>query len=116
MRISDWSSDVCSSDLPVQLPRQGLVSLDRPLQGPGSHRVFEFERLQLGSARAGSTDGSERKRLPVRLPATGKGRRSLHSAAPFFIRQRLPAPTSISPLKVCRSIWPRPLPSVVDRL
>src|SRR3546814_6496676 len=34
MRISDWSSDVCSSDLPVEhLPTQGIIAV-QPGAGP----------------------------------------------------------------------------------
>src|SRR3546814_1951710 len=33
MRISDWSADVCSSDLPVVMGRKTFESIGRPLKG-----------------------------------------------------------------------------------
>src|SRR3546814_4245241 len=54
MRISDWSSDVCSSDLPsIQYdPSQtalGLCPLDQSLSGP-DHALPVFAYCQIGRA------------------------------------------------------------------
>src|SRR3546814_9040226 len=71
MRISDWSSDVCSSDLDGDPDRTGERSRDR-----GSRGVSEPGRLQRGSplGRSGQPPGS----------GTGAdratGRRTLHGA------------------------------------
>src|SRR3546814_14946668 len=46
MRISDWSSDVCSSDLPARCPG-GIAPT---LQGPGR----DLQRLRLGDRRRGT--------------------------------------------------------------
>src|SRR3546814_14613633 len=48
MRISDWSSDVCSSDLAHQLPAGGGAD----------------ERAELGMARAEITGVGKRRRMP----------------------------------------------------
>src|SRR3546814_8678962 len=42
MRISDWSSDVCSSDLPIALvaPRKPEFLAEPEQPGGGSHRVI----------------------------------------------------------------------------
>src|SRR3546814_1092795 len=38
MRISDWSSDVCSSDLHVELARHALAVIEDFLEGVGAER------------------------------------------------------------------------------
>src|SRR3546814_4392125 len=54
MRISDWSSDVCSSDLPqVEAARvqrsQAQVNLDRTtVRSPSAGRIAQSDRLQVG--------------------------------------------------------------------
>src|SRR3546814_7508585 len=40
MRISDWSSDVCSSDLPVRKYRAVISSAISIHQNPNPHRVI----------------------------------------------------------------------------
>src|SRR3546814_4772382 len=57
MRISDWSSDVCSSDLPVELEaRQALARrrLESLASGDGGVEISEsvFERLDLANLAA----------------------------------------------------------------
>src|SRR3546814_4285981 len=48
MRISDWSSDVCSSDLGLEEPSDGVVLVDgRPIEGPGRDRGFVFQSYSL---------------------------------------------------------------------
>src|SRR3546814_7033270 len=39
MRISDWSSDVCSSDLPLADQPRLRVMPNRPYQPPQEHRI-----------------------------------------------------------------------------
>src|SRR3546814_4820766 len=43
MRISDWSSDVCSSDLLVWFPSALSIIIDRKQQGRFCERVTAFE-------------------------------------------------------------------------
>src|SRR3546814_1338988 len=50
MRISDWSSDVCSSDLIARLQHRGV----------GIERRFAQQRRELGGARAGVADDDPR--------------------------------------------------------
>src|SRR3546814_2636808 len=59
MRISDWSSDVCSSDLALRLPEQGLRLPDLRLQ---RFEHGQWQRLQV----ARFVD--ERGRLVLKLP------------------------------------------------
>src|SRR3546814_11178371 len=65
MRISDWSSDVCSSDLPSGLPRaiiarwstqQRLTTRSRPLRGCGGfgHRTWT-DCTRTGGCHGGSS-------------------------------------------------------------
>src|SRR3546814_12848586 len=61
MRISDWSSDVCSSDLPAalhQVRRQDLLGiLDRAVVIPDAFRIDHHGRTQLAAvAAAGLVD------------------------------------------------------------
>src|SRR3546814_8641529 len=56
MRISDWSSDVCSSDLPGEPRRLGNVGQDRPVAGAQL-------RMALGAQ-------PRPRRIDVRLPFT----------------------------------------------
>src|SRR3546814_1352510 len=48
MRISDWSSDVCSSDLPVQLPDENLAVADLAGAGGLHHRLDHGVGLVVG--------------------------------------------------------------------
>src|SRR3546814_9923451 len=61
MRISDWSSDVCSSDLSVERMRQCLDA-----RGVGAQKLFQRGRLPLQSR-------LERLRYAGRLAAEGSG-------------------------------------------
>src|SRR3546814_14507966 len=63
MRISDWSSDVCSSDLPVRLARDG-----------GEERLLDFVYQPIRDARGEvsgifveATDSTERARAEAAL-------------------------------------------------
>src|SRR3546814_11329996 len=51
MRISDWSSDVCSSDL----GRPDILLLDETLAGLGRSEVLDVERVIRGLADDGVT-------------------------------------------------------------
>src|SRR3546814_3919179 len=51
MRISDWSSDVCSSDL----GRPDILLLDETLAGLGRSEVMDVERVIRGLANDGVT-------------------------------------------------------------
>src|SRR3546814_7616995 len=46
MRISDWSSDVCSSDLPLALPAFGKNARGVPI--PVEPALYEIERHRVG--------------------------------------------------------------------
>src|SRR3546814_9784903 len=80
MRISDWSSDVCSSDLRRRDRRSVLKDRQmdiRPIRNDDDHRAAVDEIRALWSAEAGSADEDrldvlatlvdeyERKRWPV---------------------------------------------------
>src|SRR3546814_2690262 len=54
MRISDWSSDVCSSDLPAHVTRQ-LIGIARPDYAP----VYAEALEQLGTEAALVVSGEE---------------------------------------------------------
>src|SRR3546814_10483927 len=90
MRISDWSSDVCSSDLRARgveadieataasLLRQGSARLlqhcltegaDCPFFDLESHRYHERRRLPYGAADQLTVDRKGRGRLPAATPA-----------------------------------------------
>src|SRR3546814_3196586 len=69
MRISDWSSDVCSSDLPRVCGEQALDRTQSDINGGSSPRVR-------GTGR-GTRPGSRRLRL---IPACA-GNRSSHATA-----------------------------------
>src|SRR3546814_11613527 len=67
MRISDWSSDVCSSDLPGKLhPR-----------GPGRHRRAPHGRAR--SAEAGADQPAARPRRNAELREPSQGRELRHA-------------------------------------
>src|SRR3546814_8705138 len=74
MRISDWSSDVCSSDLKQHNPRAGLVQMHRTL----NDRVLDFieqdQITQLIHSKPGLTfnpDGSL-SQTPANVAAMGR--------------------------------------------
>src|SRR3546814_14603837 len=69
MRISDWSSDVCSSDLALLL--EGLVVVRDPLLGLG--RVNEREGEGTDAELCGEVDG-----VPVRAGHPERRGRLLH--------------------------------------
>src|SRR3546814_1313212 len=57
MRISDWSSDVCSSDLDRALERRHIAGrqrgrIDRRFEHPHLHLFAEVEWIGAGEARA----------------------------------------------------------------
>src|SRR3546814_7847943 len=60
MRISDWSSDVCSSDLPRARPVDVVIHIGarRAAVGPGE---IEFGAFARGAAAAARADGGDRK-------------------------------------------------------
>src|SRR3546814_8373696 len=71
MRISDWSSDVCSSDLPASRvsspPASSPPSPPRPARGSRStpERQGEGSRRRAGSARAAATHRKRAARTPM---------------------------------------------------
>src|SRR3546814_17750539 len=81
MRISDWSSDVCSSDLPM-LPSDRPLRMKRSNSGTGSgddHSPFSHARYQPTEPdRASRTSGPEigrascRERVSVRVDLGGR--------------------------------------------
>src|SRR3546814_2112333 len=73
MRISDWSSDVCSSDLPVEV---GLWSMRRQAQALG---VAPATMLRL--ARAAGYDSYEDFRAPFQQALAGERPASLRERA-----------------------------------
>src|SRR3546814_14001391 len=70
MRISDWSSDVCSSDL------QEVTGDQRDLAADGSHADRGRDRSGLAEDRGGGGEGDGRQlaELKRRRYRTGRGR------------------------------------------
>src|SRR3546814_15588413 len=66
MRISDWSSDVCSSDLDAALLERELVGLERPIaDDSGARRALPRLACDVGKgSRVGVAE--EASALPVR--------------------------------------------------
>src|SRR3546814_5498134 len=85
MRISDWSSDVCSSDLDVRLAGLGILDRDMPFAFFQMH-VFPLRQHQLGLAHQGHQDQLEGD---LELAADVG---SLHGAQelPDFVRRQCP--------------------------
>src|SRR3546814_7965027 len=78
MRISDWSSDVCSSDLPARTPGPDRPSLRRRRNGP--HGLPGISRLRPPSPTAkGSADQRIRRRLRRLQRRHGSRRQSLRA-------------------------------------
>src|SRR3546814_10264769 len=68
MRISDWSSDVCSSDLPEGArPVAVAAHGDRPAGGPAGGGRRGGGRLRHGVLRAGPHLGRGAARVPPRF-------------------------------------------------
>src|SRR3546814_15912291 len=95
MRISDWSSDVCSSDLLAGgRPLQSLLLYDRRL----SLRLHRLCRRLAGVGRRGHGRlqslplGGDLPHVRHPLPAEAVRRRPLRRAAPAPAAARLPAP------------------------
>src|SRR3546814_3646579 len=78
MRISDWSSDVCSSDLPARRSPGAELRLPRawPLRAAGGPSL-QSQQAAAGSLRQGSARRASlarrRLRLPRRASARGPG-------------------------------------------
>src|SRR3546814_1047938 len=82
MRISDWSSDVCSSDLPEQPERQGDGADDQalalvllPLRGRGGilHGEAWLPALSSVATRPGSTAAASSSRSSGKAPSCSAG-------------------------------------------
>src|SRR3546814_7444405 len=76
MRISDWSSDVCSSDLSCPPAPKGLRPFGR---GPRKASFRRVRRLRRGASTAGSGNNRSRNDCPVPRTARavrGTGQRS----------------------------------------
>src|SRR3546814_13259562 len=81
MRISDWSSDVCSSDLPRRRPRPAVDVRARPRRRTARPALRDHDRRRpllahppavpprkrSDAAVSGLVDGRDRKRRAVRL-------------------------------------------------
>src|SRR3546814_9198029 len=68
MRISDWSSDVCSSDLPSgALPRQGPLQRRSAQHGPAAYRRNPGQDYRIGGH--GKDPGRTGQRLRWRRAA-----------------------------------------------
>src|SRR3546814_12515973 len=88
MRISDWSSDVCSSDL---LPGSSIAWVHREAEADHKRLAAELERIVQGAIRALTGVGDRRfqaNSAPVTLDATVAGAIAAVPAAP-------PAPATI---------------------
>src|SRR3546814_2662660 len=79
MRISDWSSDVCSSDLPGTEERLPVVRADRNAMPDGRWRGVVVQAAQAGPARGGVL--RRRRFVQDRLLCRAQLRRRVHAAA-----------------------------------
>src|SRR3546814_13958228 len=103
MRISDWSSDVCSSDL----PGPGRVSAQRPNQfGAGTNLQLAIDRVQL------EFDGASRPRqvLGNLVVAQTLGHQLRHAA---LGRRQAQIGSASCRERVCQYVW---LSGVADAL
>src|SRR3546814_10904301 len=79
MRISDWSSDVCSSDLPGTEERLPVVRADRNAMPDGRWRGAVAQAAQAGPARGGVL--WRPRFVQDRLLCRAQLRRRVHAAA-----------------------------------
>src|SRR3546814_2129742 len=63
LRISDWSSDVCSSDLPLDTDYENVYTNGAAGEGPGSEPAFATR----GAAASGDDEYSLHQRLSDRV-------------------------------------------------
>src|SRR3546814_4781235 len=97
MRIKDWSSDVCSSDLPAdRVEGRGTISQEKAEQGRGSGRGISCRMPGLcpamGEYPARAIEAPRhRRRLGPPLSDDGFRRRSDHRARADEIRRKQPA-------------------------
>src|SRR3546814_19541903 len=76
MRISDWSSDVCSSDLEIQRALPGTGTDERHLLG-------EQRRLHCGAPHAGRHQDAKPAAFLLRVDFVGKARTRVRVVARF---------------------------------
>src|SRR3546814_9688306 len=88
MRISDWSSDVCSSDLPTPVSIFMIAGAAALFSSPSEATAASFAHLE--------TCLAHRFRKAERKPAAGKGSRGL----------RLTPPKPYGPLMARTLNWP----------
>src|SRR3546814_6867852 len=69
LRISDWSSDVCSSDLPVPPP---LATPARRCKAPGPGTAFQGDRVASCLAASRSEERRVGKSVSVRVDLGGR--------------------------------------------
>src|SRR3546814_19359661 len=95
MRISDWSSDVCSSDLLYVGERQGREVLGQvSFPHPTGHGVLQQRR--------GRRDGGSRRGLPPPRPVRGDHARRASGLESVEIGRASCRERWVSP---CRSRW-----------
>src|SRR3546814_14032764 len=88
MRISDWSSDVCSSDLPHPACYEGLLALFEALEGEHWAEVYVRWELALlaelgfGLDLSGCAAGGDNDQLAYVSPRSGRAV-SLSAGAPY---------------------------------
>src|SRR3546814_10243434 len=83
MRISDWSSDVCSSDLPSTWPRNLTYTTytpDRSSYATQVNRLYEFERFRLADEWNGTSP------VAYASPGNGKDRKSVVEGKSVSVR------------------------------
>src|SRR3546814_17574273 len=72
MRISDWSSDLCSSDLHALDPRGGDVLLAELLQHEGARHAADVSETEV--AEDGGRQDDVAGGVPEHVPLAGHGR------------------------------------------
>src|SRR3546814_10652055 len=97
MRISDWSSDVCSSDLPSELrsaegtARTAFLRFRRRALRTGNRRRLPRLHPARGQVRRhGRTDGADSGRLRRSAAAAGR------FLSPLFRRKRVATPRQLA--------------------
>src|SRR3546814_17759474 len=84
MRISDWSSDVCSSDLfglnarQIELVSRAVPKRQYYLQSARGNRLFELGLGSVALALCGASDPDTQKRLDAILAEHGAGDFAAH--------------------------------------
>src|SRR3546814_20207455 len=110
MRISDWSSDVCSSDLPKMERGISAPPGDRPLRNLDRLQLHPLRDLHIGSKQTSDrNDLAAVERMAAKMPGIEIGRRRTNCQTQRYEHegQRRSEERSVGKESVstCRSRW-----------